>query len=82
MVLVRLVVLVVTVVAAAAETSEGDSVKVELTQGVVEGVVLAAGKHTSRFYYSFRGIPYAQPPVGTLRFKVNTFMINFKRVRT
>lgn len=25
-------------------------------------------------YYSFKGIPYATPPIGNLRFKVNTFL--------
>lgn len=27
-----------------------------------------------RTYYSFRGIPYAQPPIGQLRFKVSRYM--------
>lgn len=47
------------------------SVEVRLQQGVIEGVRSEAGG--GRFFYSFKSIPFAQPPVGDLRFKVIFF---------
>lgn len=44
-------------------------VRVKVTEGILEGEVLH-NKHNGRMYCSFKGIPYAQPPVGDLRFKV------------
>lgn len=44
----------------------------KLAQGNVQGTIrknLLGGT-----FYAFQGIPYAQPPIGSLRFKVN--MIN------
>jgi carboxylesterase type B len=44
-------------------------VTVTVTQGA-----LAGREETSKCqktYYSFRGVPYAKPPVGPLRFKVS-----------
>lgn len=32
----------------------------------------AATLYEKRAYYSFKGIPYAKPPIGPLRFRVNT----------
>lgn len=43
---------------------------VETTSGLVRGrkfTTLFANKE----FYSFRGIPYAEPPIGELRFKVS-----------
>jgi para-nitrobenzyl esterase len=40
-----------------------DSPQVKTTNGVIQGVVMPGGIH------SFKGIPYAQPPVGDLRWK-------------
>lgn len=42
------------------------------TDGVVLGKLLTTHKNTE--FHAFQDIPYAQPPIGTLRFKVgNTF---------
>lgn len=47
--------------------------KVKINDGVLEGEILdnvVGGK-----YYSFKGVPYAAPPVGDLRFKVSTHIL-------
>lgn len=42
---------------------------VEVQSGLVRGIV---EKHEDGFdYYAFKGIPYAEPPIGELRFKVS-----------
>ncbi|XP_069985949.1 venom carboxylesterase-6 [Penaeus vannamei] len=43
------------------------TVEVQLQQGVIEGLRNEAGD--GRFFYSFKTIPFAQPPVGDLRFE-------------
>lgn len=43
------------------------SVTVFTTYGPVQGLLQNGDRNT--IYYSFRGIPYAKPPLGTLRFK-------------
>lgn len=48
---------------------------VNTTNGQVRGL----SDRTQRInvdYYSFRGIPYAKPPTGDLRFKVRIFLMN------
>ena len=42
---------------------------VKTTQGTLRGK--EATTKTGFKYYSFKGIPYAKPPIGHLRFKVN-----------
>lgn len=46
--------------------------QVTVTQGILEGEILEGSLGGS--YYSFKGIPYAEPPVGNLRFKVSIFI--------
>lgn len=48
---------------------------VEIDQGAVNGTVLRSrnGDYVNAFY----GIPYAQPPVGGLRFEVRAFTLHF-----
>ena len=43
---------------------------VKINQGVLKGVTL---KTEFGDFLSFNGIPYAEPPIGELRFKVNIF---------
>lgn len=42
---------------------------VRISEGNIEGDVIE--NPFGGTYYSFKGIPYAAPPVGDLRFKVN-----------
>ena len=63
--------LVLAVIAwAALAMAEEMTVKVE--KGNVKGVRI--DHDFGQYYYSFRGIRYAQAPTGKLRFKVSTFL--------
>ncbi|XP_042887469.1 venom carboxylesterase-6-like [Penaeus japonicus] len=53
--------------AAAAAAAEGETVQVQLQQGAIEGSRSEA--LGGRPFYSFKTIPYAEPPVGKLRFE-------------
>ncbi|XP_042887731.1 cocaine esterase-like isoform X2 [Penaeus japonicus] len=52
---------------AAVAAAQEDTVQVRLQQGVIEGV--RAEAEGGRFFYAFKSIPFAKPPVGELRFK-------------
>jgi para-nitrobenzyl esterase len=56
-----------------AQTNVGPQVKI--ANGIVEGVTEASGVH------SFKGIPFAQPPVGELRWKAPQPVANWGGVR-
>lgn len=43
---------------------------IEISQGVLRGFPLR--NRDGGTFYGFRSIPYAQPPIGDLRFKVST----------
>ncbi|XP_037793387.1 esterase FE4-like [Penaeus monodon] len=51
----------------AAAAAQEETVAVQLQQGAIEGSKSEA--KGGRTFYSFLGIPYAEPPVGSLRFK-------------
>ena len=54
----------------------GETVIVRVAQGSLRGQkVKTEGGAT---YYSFHAIPYAKPPVGTLRFKVSLIFLDIK----
>lgn len=46
-----------------------NTIIVQTTKGPVKGI--SKTSIVGEDYYRFRGIPYAQPPVGDLRFKVS-----------
>lgn len=45
---------------------------VETTNGKIRGILNTTLLNDIPFY-AFKGIPYAKPPIGPLRFKVNTY---------
>jgi hypothetical protein len=49
----------------------GDPLVVRTAKGYLKGSILTSRKGKS--IYSFRGVPFAQPPVGNLRFKVRNW---------
>lgn len=49
-----------------------ETVDVTLKQGVLSGTVEATFLKQQN-YYSFKGVPYAEPPVGKLRFQVREY---------
>lgn len=46
---------------------------VNVEQGRLQGTV--RNGHNGQKFYSFQGIPYAEPPVGELRFKVSSLIL-------
>ncbi|XP_045614328.2 venom carboxylesterase-6 [Procambarus clarkii] len=68
---VKAVMMVALVLVKAVVKTEADlheaTVEVHLKQGVIFAAREEAGE--GRYFYSFKGIPFAQPPVGDLRFR-------------
>lgn len=66
--LVRVVCALLFALGAAAETQERDvSIRVRISDGEIEGTLITAENGATG--YGFMGIPYAQPPLGRLRFR-------------
>lgn len=59
----------ITLVAVCAILVSSTTVRVRTDNGDIEGTV-AKSMFGKRNFYSFKGIPYAKPPIGDLRFKV------------
>lgn len=45
--------------------------ELKISKGTIKGQILKS--RDGRPYYSYTGIPYAKPPIGKLRFKVNDY---------
>ena len=58
-------------------TSLGEDITVNLSKGKLRGARL--DYDFGQYYYAFKGIPYARPPVKELRFKVilSTLFVSF-----
>jgi len=54
--------------------------KVRVAEGKLIGVVVNG--YNGVRYHAFRGIPYAKPPVGELRFKVRYNVLLYERAST
>jgi hypothetical protein len=54
----------------------GETVIVRVAQGSLRGQKVKT--EAGATYYSFHAIPYAKPPVGTLRFKVSLIFLDIK----
>ena len=50
-----------------------DAPVVSVEEGQLQGKVVSSP--TGKAFYSFQGIPYAKPPLGSLRFKVRITLI-------
>ena len=54
-------------------TTLGEDITVNLNKGKLRGARL--DYDFGQYYYAFKGIPYARPPVKELRFKVKTLCV-------
>ncbi len=54
----------------AAHSALAEDVTIKTDKGVVKGV--REDHEHGQYYYAFKGIRYAKPPTGNLRFKVRT----------
>lgn len=53
-----------------ADSSLGDDYpEVQISSGLIKGIKMSSF-WTNQTFYAFRGVPYAAPPIGDLRFKV------------
>lgn len=49
---------------------------VRIKSGLIRGEVIENPvSESNKIYYSFQGIPYAQPPIGHLRFQVKYYRV-------
>lgn len=69
----QIVLFVAALICAISSIAAAEYKVVETINGQVRGV-LKTTLLKNRTFYSFKGIPYAEPPVGDLRFKVNTLL--------
>ncbi|GBP50150.1 hypothetical protein EVAR_42831_1 [Eumeta japonica] len=53
-------------------------VVVRVSEGLLEGEVVRSV--LGREYCSFKGIPYAQPPIGDLRFKLSRILVQIRTI--
>ncbi len=53
-----------------------EDVTVKTDKGVVKG--LREDHEHGQYYYAFKGVRYAQPPTGKLRFKVKLILFVFE----
>ena len=62
---------------ASVATTLGEDITVNLSKGKLRGARL--DYDFGQYYYAFKGIPYARPPVKELRFKVtfSTLFVTF-----
>ena len=58
---------------ASVATTLGEDITVNLSKGKLRGARL--DYDFGQYYYAFKGIPYARPPVKELRFKVKTLIV-------
>ena len=66
-------VLMVVLIVVAAKGNAAEVPLVDIENGRVSGIMEKSVK--GREFYSFYGIPFAEPPVGKLRFKVRWYTI-------
>nr|CAD7260378.1 unnamed protein product [Timema shepardi] len=59
--------------------STDETVIVDTAEGALRGRILST--FTGRNFYGFQGVPYAQPPVGSLRFKAPQPLASWEGVR-
>ena len=66
--------------ALAAGLARAEDVTVATTKGRIRGERVDADM--GQYYYAFKGIPYAKPPVKELRFQVNIDILLYIQMRS